>query len=251
MLYIYYRDIYMNKEGGKMEKIKNNLKYIVILTILIFTVIFIISYYYKIDVDAKEVTKEEIKKEKTKVKKEKKEEKLFYVDIKGAVNKPGVYKLKEDSRVIDALNMAEGLKEEADTSIINLSKKIMDEMVIIIYTKDEINNYKNIVSSEKINEQIKKEKINIDKNNDAEIKETKSKTIKKETKEEKEGNELININTATKEELLTISGIGESKADAIINYRKETGEFKTIEDIKNVSGIGDSLFEKIKDYITV
>ena len=68
---------------------------------------------------------------------------------------------------------------------------------------------------------------------------------------DKETKELISINKASKEELMSISGLGESKAEAIIKYREENGEFKTIEDIKNVSGIGDSLYEKIKERITV
>ena len=63
-------------------------------------------------------------------------------------------------------------------------------------------------------------------------------------------NKLVNINTCTKEELLTLSGIGESKANAIISYREENGGFKTIEDLLNVSGIGNSIYEKIKNYIT-
>ena len=69
--------------------------------------------------------------------------------------------------------------------------------------------------------------------------------------EENTSNKLININTCSKEDLLTLNGVGSSKADKIIEYRNQFGYFKTIEDIKNVSGIGDSAFEKIKDYITV
>lgn len=72
-----------------------------------------------------------------------------------------------------------------------------------------------------------------------------------ETKNDTEENILVNINTAGKDELTKIPGVGDSKAHAIIKYREENGDFNDIEDIKKVSGIGESLFEKIKDYITV
>ena len=139
-----------------------------------------------------------------------------YVDIKGEVKDPGVYKLKEGSRVIDAINASGGLKENANTYSVNLSKKITDEMVIIVPSNSENTNVSN-------------------------------NTITQNTK----NSSLVNINTATTKELLSITGIGESKASNIVKYREENGNFSSIEDIKNVSGIGDSLFEKIKKYITV
>ena len=227
-----------------IEKIKENLKYIILIIILVLLSVLIVVYY--INNSKKEIVNLLVKE---KVKEEKKEEIYFYVDIKGAVKTPGVYKLKESSRVIDVINEAGGLLENADTSTINLSKKIFDEMFIVIYTKDEIEKYKqDTISTKKINEKLDKNILLIDENNDANIK---NKTKSNVSKEEKEENKLININTATKEELLTITGIGESKADSIIQYREENKEFESIEDIKNVSGIGDSLFEKIKEYITV
>lgn len=193
----------------------------------------------EIDIEEKPVTTK---------KEENKEEVLLYVDIKGAVKQPGVYKLKVDSRVIDVINEAGGLNENADTSIINLSKKIFDEMFIIIYTKEEIDKYKEkTISTKEINKELEKERIIIDENNDANIVKKGSKTTKEENKEDN----IININTASKEELLSITGIGDAKAEAIISYREENGNFEKIEDIKNVSGIGDALFEKIKDFITV
>ena len=83
------------------------------------------------------------------------------------------------------------------------------------------------------------------------VKKSKKSNSKAGNEDNEEENKLVNINTASKEELLTITGIGDSKAEAIISYREENGDFKAIEDIKNVSGIGDSLFEKIKEFITV
>ena len=120
-------------------------------------------------------------------------------------------------------------------------------MFIIIYTKEEIDKYKkDTISTSVINKKLEKDIPKIDENNDANIV-----TTSDNKTSNLEENKLININTSTKEELLTLPSIGSSKADSIIKYRQENGNFEKIEDIKNVSGIGDSLFEKIKDYITV
>lgn len=162
---------------------------------------------------------------------------LYKVDIKGEVKKPGVYELEKDSRVIDVINKAGGLTSNADTKVTNLSKIIFDEMVIIIYSKEEVKNF----SETKKNENIINNECNSIPNDSC--------ITNDNTKEENAFNK-ISINTATKEELMTISGIGESKAIAIIEYRQDN-LFKTIEDIMNVSGIGESLFEKIKDYIKI
>lgn len=175
--------------------------------------------------------------------KEKKPSKIK-VDVKGQINAPGVYELDEGSRVNDLINKAGGITKTADTSIINLSKKLDDEMVIIIYSKEEANklkegNFKTITDiCPKVNDACPTNEL---------------KTINEESKKEnKESspNSKISINNASEKELQTLTGIGQSKAKAIIKYREEVGNFKTIQDIKNVSGIGDSAFEKIKDQIT-
>lgn len=175
----------------------------------------------------------------------KEEEKLYFVDIKGQVLNPGVYKIYENTRVIDVINMAGGLLDNSDTSKINLAKKVKDEMVIIIYSKEEIK--KSEIKEIKIDYSFNEALIN-----DKDILTSDNKTnISNDGNINASGeNKLVNINTCTKEELLTLSGIGESKADAIISYREEKGSFKTIEDILNVSGIGNSIYEKIKNYIT-
>lgn len=238
--------------------IKNNLKIIMLIFILCIFAIGILIYYMNQNSKNEVVLSTKNKTKFKEIKKEKEDNELYvWVDIKGAVNNEGVYKLKENSRVIDVINMAGGLKENADTSIINLSKKVFDEMFIVIYTKEEIQKYKQeTISTKKINEKLDKNIFQIDENNDANVKNNSKSTKKsnsKSTDEESTNEEekLVNINTASKEELLTITGIGESRADAIISYREENGDFKNIEEIKNVSGIGDSLFEKIKEYITV
>lgn len=174
----------------------------------------------------------------------------IYVDIKGEVKKPGVYKLIEGSRVNDLINIAGGLSKNANTRFINLSKVLVDGDVIVIYSNSEIKNAKKtetiVVETPCICEEIKNdacivENISIDeKLNDKE-----DNIIKDPT------NEKININTAIEEELETLSGIGDSKAKAIIQYRNENGLFKSIEDLVKVSGISEAIFSKIKENITI
>lgn len=163
---------------------------------------------------------------------------FIYIDIKGAINKPGVYKIESDSRVIDAINKADGLNEEADTSLLNLSAKLHDEMYIYVYTKEEVLNFVKVVEEQN---------IKID-----ECKKTNEVCIPEEiiNKDDIKNNK-ININKASLEELKLLPSIGDAKAQSIIDYRNSVGIFNSIEDIKNVSGIGDNLFDKIKDLITV
>lgn len=208
------------------------------LVIVLATTISSIIYFYepkkekKIEKVAVEKIKKETKKEDT--------EKLYMVDIKGEVISPGIYELPSTSRVIDVINKAGGLTDIADTSVINLSKKIEDEMVIIIYSEYEVNNWLTTKQEEDYLQEKCQNSEDSKIENDACISDN---VI--------ENNEtLININTATKEELMTLSGIGETKALAIISYREKT-PFTSIEDIKNVSGIGDSTYNEIKDHITV
>jgi competence protein ComEA len=179
--------------------------------------------------------------------------KQVQVDIKGAVNSPGVYTLTENSRVKDVIELAAGLNKYADTSYINLSKKIYDEMVIIINTKKEIIDYKNNVSN--IPEVL--DKLITNTNNDSLIpKEAISIVNPIENNNSNTTNSSINtskisINNADSTLLQTLPGIGEMKANDIINYRNNNGGFKQLEDLKKVSGIGEATFAKIKDYITL
>ena len=159
----------------------------------------------------------------------------IFIDIKGEVVNPGVYEIQIGDRVIDAVQMAGGFTNEATTDNVNLSKKLKDESVIIIpsYLKD----YENVTI---------KNDYEIDINDDI----VQSEKNESDEKIESSSN-LININTASVVELMSLDGIGESKAKAIIEYRDINGDFENILDIKNVSGIGESIYEKIKDYITV
>ena len=165
---------------------------------------------------------------------------VYKVDIKGQVANPGIYSLKANSRVIDVIEKAGGLTENADTSVINLSKKISDEMVIIIYSHEEVNEFGKTKEIEKqVLMECKNNEIYSLENN-ACIEIDNSTTISGE----------ININTASKEELMTLTGIGESKANDIIKYRETNGPFKSIEDLTKVNGIGESTLANIKENIT-
>lgn len=198
---------------------------------------------------------------------EQKAQEYILVDIKGEVKTPGVYKLPVNSRVIDAIEASGGLTKKAVTTYINLSKTLKDENVIIINKKSEL---------KKIEEKKNIEEIKINNNSSVSVKtsdvitndvdkvkeEPTAETITKTPEEAlspanessrklKKETTSVNINESSIEELTTISGIGESKAKAIIEYRTTNGPFKSVEEIKNVSGIGDKLYDKIKAYITI
>ena len=174
----------------------------------------------------------------------------FYVEIKGAVNSPGVFKVTSDNIINDVINMAGGLKNNAYTKNINLSKNVSKEMVVYVYTNYE---YSLLNTKEETTEcNCPKQDISVctdkgtsiitsDENKPEEVPNSKSETE----------NDKVNINTSTKEVLTSLSGIGDAKAQNIIDYRKENGLFKSIEDLKNVTGISEKLFEQIKEFITI
>ena len=180
--------------------------------------------------ESEENTKEEINK--------------IIVHVSGAVNKESIVELEENSRISDAINKAGGLKENADTKNINLAFKLEDGMKIYIPT---------------IGENMEENEANEQNQNANMINQT-SKYVtsssgvmqdEQTNEQEEKKNEKININTATQTELETLPGIGPSTSLKIVNYREENGKFKTIEDIKEVSGIGDAKYENIKDLICV
>jgi len=151
----------------------------------------------------------------------------LYVDVKGAVKKPDVYEFENGARVIDAINKAGGLTKNGNTSNINLSQKLIEEMVVYVFS----------------NTEIKKgsDKITCDT--------TCQCTTIKIDGEEASGK--VNINTATQSELMALPGIGESKAKAIIDYRNHNGLFKELTDLMKVSGIGQSTYDNLKELITI
>ncbi len=147
---------------------------------------------------------------------------VIYVDVEGAVKVPGVYELDEGARVFEAIDKAGGLKKSASTDDINQAKILDDGEKIIILTKKQAkeNEQENAASAES-------------------------------DTGDNEGRGLIDINSADTSLLSTLPGIGDSKASAIVAYREDNGAFSAIEDIKNVSGIGDATFGNIKDLICV
>lgn len=175
----------------------------------------------------------------------------FYVEIKGAVNSPGVFKVTSDNIINDVINMAGGLKNNAYTKNINLSKNVSKEMVVYVYTNYE---YSLLNTKEETTEcNCPKQDISVctdkgtsiitsDENKPEEVPNSNS---------EPENNNKVNINIASKETLTSLSGIGDAKAQKIIDYRNENGLFKSIEDLKNVTGISEKLFEQIKEFITI
>lgn len=196
--------------------------------IIIITLIFLILFYFIFNINNLFIAEETSTLD------------YIVVEVKGSVKVPGVYEVKKGSRVSDLIHEAGGLLDNADTSIINLSKELEDEMVVVIYNDEETNEMRKGSTSVKY---IERQCVCPILENDACIEEV----ISNNSIDNKTG--LVSLNTGTIEELMTLPGIGESKAKLIIKYRDENGGFKKIEDIMNVKGIGESMFEKIKSYI--
>lgn len=225
-----------------MEKVKEfilNKKYYVIgvVILLICGFIFFFSFNKNNEVNAyilEDETSNDLKEEQD----NKEKICLVKVDIKGYVNNPGMYEVDCESRVNNVIELAGGLKDGASTDSINLSKKVEDQMVIIVYSNEELKKNTECVS-------VKPEEPKAEIVNNADISSCVNACLNKNsTKDNK-----ISLNNASLEELMTLTGVGESKAIAIIKYREENNGFKKIEDIMNVSGIGEKAFEKIKDSI--
>ena len=170
-----------------------------------------------IDMKLNEITEEKVK---------------IVVDISGQVVLPGVITLDEGSRLIDAINLAGGATKDANLSKVNLAYILSDAQKIYIPS---------------VNDKEDTEYISEESGNGV----VTSESTKKSSSKSKSENLMININTANEEELQKLPGIGSSIASKIITYRKENGKFNTIEDIKNVSGIGESKFNNIKNNIYV
>ena len=215
--------------------IELNKNQIIIIISIISVIAVVIGYYIfsitqnsQVSIIQQEDTKEEIIL-KDNTKEEVQENKIennntIVVHIAGAVENSGIQKLPEDSRIADAIEAAGGITSEANIDNINLAQKIADGQKIYIpsINDDEI--------TEKPVEIIEEPK-----------------PLEAETKT----SEKVNINTATQTELETLSGIGPSTAMKIIEYRKENGNFKNIEEIQNVSGLGEAKYAQIKDQITI
>ena len=223
----------------------NKKRKIIIVIIFIIIIIAFLYYIYTRDNNSTIVSTEEIIEE-NKIEENidetnEKEDNKIIVHVSGAVNKEGVVKLEENSRISDAIDKAEGLKENADTKKINLAFKLEDGMKIYIPTigeeieentaENDIDQTSKYVTS---SGGVVHEDVTSDVNE--QVKSTSGK---------------VNINTATQTELESLPGIGPSTSLKIVNYREENGRFESIEQIKEVSGIGDAKYENIKDLICV
>lgn len=231
---------------------KKNLKW-VILTFFIIGIVFLFFLNNYSKSAKKETSKEEpeeliFKEEKEETNKKDNQKENVFVDIKGAIANPGVYELEQNKKVIDVVNLAGGFLENANTQTINLAKKVTNEMVIIIYTNEEI---KLAMTEEKTAKVIDNTCVCPVLKNDACINKNETKKDTTTSNEQETITEPININTASASDFDKLPGIGASKAEAIVQYREKNGPFEKIEDLKEISGIGDALFEKIKDYITI
>lgn len=216
-----------------------------------------------------EIAKTEEKEDDEKENKEESKEEKIIVHLSGAVEKEGIIELNENSRMADAIEKAGGLKENACIDEINLAYKLEDGMKIYIPTKEECKKQTTLNGTETNTGKTNSggassnggtSSTSTTNNGGTTINGSTSITgatsnggtsitgtsSNKTTKQGK-----VNINTASQTELETLPGIGPSTALKILNYRKEKGKFKKIEDIKEVSGIGDSKYNKIKDLITI
>ena len=146
---------------------------------------------------------------------------IITVDVKGAVKQPGVYELRSDSRVHDAIHKAGGMTAEANSQSVNLAQKLSDEAVIY----------------------VAKEGEDVPALGSSESSATSSASAEKTGK--------VHLNRATETELQTVSGIGQKRAQDIIAYRDANGPFRSVDDLKNVSGIGEKTLEKLRDAFTV
>lgn len=145
---------------------------------------------------------------------------VIYVDVKGEIHHPGVYQMKAESRVKDLIEAAGGFTPLADDQKLNLAQLLEDQMVIVVPKK-----------GEEVNSEL------------AQAPTSQKKEVGKEGK--------VNINTATVEELKILKGIGEKKAEAIIEYRKKNGSFKNKEELMKVRGIGKKLYESFQERVIV
>mgnify|MGYP000278009122 FL=1 len=211
-----------------MKKLNKNQKILIVVIVII--IIISISYYSytKENIEYEELSvinqintenSEETEKEISKIK----------VHISGAVEKEGVIELESNSRIADLIEKAGGIKQNAYMKEVNLASKLEDGEKVYIPTKEE---YEKDKKQETATNMVISNKQELVTGN-------------------KQSSNKININTATQEQLDNLPGVGASTAQKIINYRKENGKFKKKEDLKNVSGIGDSKYNQLKDLIEI
>ena len=182
----------------------------------------------------------------------------IFVEVKGAVKKPGVYQVNSNTIINDVIKLAGGFSKNAWSNNINLSRRVTNELVIYVFTKSEYKNQKK--KNENISQIVTSSSLECKSNgylidnctdNTVSIINSSENIIPEVIDKNEENNHLININTASLNELLNLPGIGSSKAQAIVDYRTNNGLFQSKEDIVNVSGISEKMYENIKELITI
>lgn len=223
---------------------KLNLKQKKIIAIILIILVVIAYYYFYLKDSTEEISNQDLEvnntQESNQTEKESKE--TIVVHVSGAVNSEGIVELDSGSRVANAIEKAGGVKENADMTNINLAYPLEDGMKIYIPTKEETEVNKN-------NENTSDESYVTSSSGGVNSKET-TNSIPSSSMSDTTSKK-VNINTASQEELDTLPGIGPSIASKIIDYREQNGKFNSIEEIKEVSGIGEAKYEKIKDSITI
>ena len=219
---------------------KLNLKQKKIIAIILIILVVIAYYYFYLRDRTEEISNQDLEVNNTQENNQTNE--TIVVHVSGAVNIEGIVELASGSRIANAIEKAGGIKENADMTDINLAYPLEDGMKIHIPTKEETEANKN-------NENTPAESYVTAASGGVNSKEATNSTQSSSTSDT--SSKKVNINTATQEELDTLPGIGPSIASKIIDYREQNGKFNSIEEIKEVSGIGEAKYEKIKDSITI
>lgn len=219
---------------------KLNLKQKKIIAIILIILVVIAYYYFYLRDTTEEISNQDLEINNTQENNQTNE--TIVVHVSGAVNIEGIVELEAGSRIANAIEKAGGIKENADMTDINLAYPLEDGMKIHIPTKEETEANKN-------NENTPAESYVTAASGGVNSKEATNSTQSSSTSDT--SSKKVNINTATQEELDTLPGIGPSIASKIIDYREQNGKFNSIEEIKEVSGIGEAKYEKIKDSITI
>lgn len=209
-----------------MENLTKNQRIIIFIIIIIISIGMLYFIYSKNQIKETTNIEDEILISNSTEKEESEKQEQVVIHITGSVKKTGIVKLKEGSRIEDAIEAAGGLTENADITNVNLAYVLDDGIKIKIPS----------VTDEDIEDEVISENI--------------GENIVEENNETSKGN-IVNINKATESELQELPGIGSSLASKIIEYRNQNGKFNNIEDIKNVNGIGESKYSSIKDLIKV
>ena len=217
-----------------------NLKQKKIIAIILIILVVIAYYYFYLRDTTEEISNQDLEVNNTQENNQTNE--TIVVHVSGAVNIEGIVELASGSRIANAIEKAGGVKENADMTDINLAYPLEDGMKIHIPTKEETEANKN-------NENTPAESYVTAASGGVNSKEATNSTQSSSTSDM--SSKKVNINTATQEELDTLPGIGPSIASKIIDYREQNGKFNSIEEIKEVSGIGDAKYEKIKASITI